>query len=121
MFFDNLYLFIFLAGGLGACTRNGILSIASKITNYIPLGVIIVNTLATFLSIMFFTLLPLNIASFIVSGFVVALGTLSSLCGDALCMLRNKEIKKFFLYIGLNAFFGLLSAVCANFLCQEFI
>lgn len=121
MLFDNIHLFIFIAGGIGALTRNSILILSSKITNYIPLGIIIVNTLATFLSIIFFTFLPLDIASFIVSGFVVALGTLSSLCGDALCMIKNREMKKFFLYIFLNAFFGLLSAVCANLLSQEFI
>ena len=117
VYMDNitfkLFLFIFLAGGIGATLRGFILYLYSKYTFKIPYAIVTVNCLATFFTIYLGLSLPLSIAFPLISGFCVALGTLSTLCSDCIIMLRQKRFFNFVIYLFLNASLGLLSAKLA--------
>lgn len=109
----ELFIFIFVAGGIGAALRGFILYLYSKIKTKIPYAIITVNCIATFATIYFSLSLPLSLSFPLISGFCVALGTLSTLCSDCIVMLRQKRFIHFVLYLVLNAALGLLSAKLA--------
>lgn len=109
----NTFIIVFIAGGLGALTRSCILNFISGLSNTLPYGVVAVNALATFLTVYLGLSLPVTIAFALISGFAVALGTLSALCADCIEMILKRRFVPFIIYLLLNAVFGLISAMLA--------
>ena len=69
--------------------------------------------LATFLTVYLGLSLPVTIAFALISGFAVALGTLSALCADCIEMILKRRFVPLIIYLLLNAVFGLISAMLA--------
>lgn len=103
---------VFVTGGLGALARLGCQILGKKITLNFPVGTIAANILAAFFIGL---VLPLEIAFelkvIIASGFIGALGTLSSICSDLFLLIKDREFLRGLLYIVIT--------VCGGFVAFE--
>lgn len=106
-------LIIFVLGGLGALCRALILWISKIINKDFPYGIIIVNAIASFITVYVGLSFDIHLAFYVISGFAVALGTLSSLCGAAISMIQNKKYWKFTWFLALNSILGIFTSVLA--------
>lgn len=99
---------VFVTGGLGALARLGCQILGKKITLEFPIGTIAANILAAFcIGIVMPLQMPFEVKAVIASGFIGALGTLSSICSDMFLLVKDREFLKTLFYV--------VSTVCLGY------
>ena len=117
-------LYIALGGSVGAVSRYLISGAVSRTSNEIfPWGTMVVNLFGSlligfFIELFSRSLIPENLRSFLIIGFLGAFTTFSAYAMESIDLLRGNEIKFFFQNVLIHNMLGLICVIFGIYLSR---